>query len=165
MDRTPDRASPLATGMVAGLVGYLAVVVTVSGIDLIRGNSALYTAERIGTLLFFRGASLPDPLAPVLAWNGVHLVLSLAAGVLGALMVLGAERFVGFWWAGLMTLVAVGIYATVAVGGLGVQLSELLDWPTALLGTAVWLGGMTGYLAWTHRRLRSRLELEMSSDR
>jgi hypothetical protein len=165
MNDSTDRAPSLATGMVAGLVGYVAVVATVSMLDLTRGRTVLHTAERIGTTLFFRGGPPGDPLAPVLAWNGVHLVVSLAAGLLGALMVMGARRFVGFWWAGLMMLLAVGVYATVAVGALGVQLSDLLDWPTVLTGTAVWLGCMTAYLGWTHRRLRGRLESEMASDR
>jgi hypothetical protein len=167
MKDRPGLGSSLADGMAAGLIGYAAVVAAVSALDLGRGLGVLHTSERIGSALFFGGtlSAAPDPMAPVLAWNGVHLLASLAVGTLGALMVLGAGRFVGFWWAGLMLLVAVGVFAVVALGGLGVQVAGVFDWTTALVGTTVWLGAMTAYLAWAHRRLRHRIDEELHSDR
>jgi len=167
MNEKSRVGSALAEGLVAGLIGYAAVVVTVSALDLIQGSGILHTPREIGTALFFGGAdgtTPTDTMAPVLAWNGVHLLASLLAGLIGAVMVLGAERFLGFWWAGLMVLVTVGVYALIGLGGLGVQVAGVLDWPTALLGTAVWLGAMTAYFAWAHRRLRGQLEMEMGSD-
>ncbi len=165
---TESRVGPALTeGLVAGLIGYVAVVLTVAAIDLLQGFGLVHTPREIGMALFFGGSGAPAPsdaMAPVLAWNGVHLVASLLAGLLGALMVLGAERFLGFWWAGLMVLVTVGVYALIGLGGFGVQVAGVLDWTTALLGTAAWLASMTAYFAWAHRRLRGQLEMEMGSD-
>lgn len=168
METRRTLRTTLLDGLVAGLLGYVGVLVTVSVFDVVRGHAVVYTAERIGAVLFFGGASastLTEPLAPVLAWNGVHLLVSLAVGVLGASMVFGSERFTGFWFVGLMALIAIGVWALTGLGGMGDQLAGVLDWPVVIVGTLVWLGAMTAWLWRTHSDAPDRIAADLRADR
>jgi hypothetical protein len=91
------------------------------------------------------------------AYNGLHLVISLAVGVVAATMVALSERMTGFWYVALMVLVAVAIYAVGALGAIAVEFKGITDWPTAVLGTAAWLAGISGYLRFAHPRLMGRM--------
>lgn len=157
----------LGDGMVAGLLGYAAVVVVVSAMDAAQGRSPFHTAALLGSWLFF---GLEDPSAlelwagPVLAYNGVHLIVSLAAGMVGALLVLESERWRGFWYFALMVLVAAGTYTVVLLIGAGGEIARALDGPTVVLGTTAWLGAMTAYFWSAHRGAWQEIEADMDAE-
>jgi hypothetical protein len=95
----PDRAQVLTQGLVAGLVGYAAVVLFFIVANLVAGRSPFHTAAALGSALF-HGLSDPARLViepgPVLAMNGLHLVLSLAVGTVVAWLLSETERHHSF---------------------------------------------------------------------
>lgn len=168
---TPPPTSPRlpvpVEGLIAGLLGYAAVVVTVAAMDLLAGRALFHTPAALGSWLFFwpGDVSGPAPRAgPLLTWNGVHLVLSLVVGTIGAFLVLESERLMGFWYFALMVLIATAVYAVVILGGVGTELAQVLDWPTILVGTVAWLGAMTLWFWKAHPGAAQRLQADLDSD-
>lgn len=153
-------------GIVAGLCGYATVVLAVTVLDLLSGRAAFHTAAQLGNWLFHPlEDALTGPGWPsALAYNGLHLVLSLLTGIAAAAMVALSERMSGFWYVSLMFLVAFGIYTVGALGAMAVEFKQLIDWATAILGTAAWLGGITVYLWSAHPRLLVQVD-EQSVER
>lgn len=158
----PGWAGVLREGLVAGLLGYLAVVVVVALLDLVRGRAAFDTARVLGTALF--GDPEGTGWGPVFAWNGVHLLASLAVATLGAGLVLASEHYRGFWYFALMALITVAVGAIGALGAFGVEITRLVDWTTVVVGTAAWLGAMTLTFALAHRRIFSRISADLDAD-
>ena len=170
---TPPDASErglvriLREGVVGGLIAYAAVVLTVAGSDTLRGRPPFFTAARLGMWLFGGG---DEPLGvsawagPMLAYNGLHIVASLVAGVAAALLVFESERLRGFWYVALMAFVATSIFLLVLGGGLAAEVGDVIDWTTAVLGTTAWLGALVAYLAWSHRRLADLVDDDLQAD-
>ena len=102
----------------------------------------------------------PSGLPSALAYNGLHLDLSLVVGTVAATMVALSERLTGFWFFSFMVLVGVGVYAIGALGAVAVEFKGISDWPTVILGTAAWLLGMTVYLWAAHPRLASQIGMD-----
>lgn len=167
---TPAPGPVLQEGLLAGVLGYGAVVVVIGLLDLVTGRGLFHTPAAVGDLLFpmaAGGGEAPgDPSGPLLAFNGVHLVGSLAVGLVAAVMMLGAERLAGFWYPALMALVATGTFAValftgaVGEGGRVAGGGPVVDWPTIVVGTAAWLGAISAYLWWRHPALVGRMRAE-----
>ncbi len=156
----PSGLRVLREGILAGVCGYAAVVLAVTAVDLLSGRAALHTAAQLGAWLFHPVEdALTDPGWPsTLAYNGLHLVLSLLVGIVAATMVSLSERITGFWYAGLTLLIAMGIYTVGALGAIAVEFKDITDWPTAVVGTASWLIGITFYLRIAHPRLAAQMK-------
>jgi hypothetical protein len=156
----------LREGTMAGICGYFAVLVVVTALDLLSGRSAFHTAAQLGAWLFHPVEdALTGPGWPsALAYNGLHLILSLFVGTVAATMVALSERVMGFWYVALMLLIAAGIYTVGALGAIAVEFKGLTDWSTAILGTAAWVVGITVYLRFAHPRLVAQMK-EESADR
>jgi hypothetical protein len=127
-------------GLAAGGVGYAAVIVVVSGLNLLAGRSPFYTAALFGASLFY---GLSDPAAlvvapgPVLAYNGVHLLAFLALGLGGSGLVAIAERYPSAQYVILVLLVFVAFHVW---GGLALFAHPLLGaetWWHVGVGTLV----------------------------
>jgi len=155
----------LREGTFAGICGYAAVVLAVTVLDLLSGRAAFDTAAQLGAWLFHpMEDALTGPNWPsALAYNGVHLILSLLVGIVAATMVALSERMAGFWYVGLTVLIAFGIYTVGALGAIAVEFKEITDWPTALLGTGSWLIGISVYLRFAHPRLVAKMKEESSA--
>jgi hypothetical protein len=112
-------------GLAAGGVGYAAVIVVVSVLNLIAGRSPFYTAAMFGSALFY---GLHDPSAlvvsagPVLSYNMVHLVAFLVLGVGGSGLVAVAERYPTAQYLVLVLLLFVGFHVFGAVALFAVPL-------------------------------------------
>lgn len=158
----------LKEGMLGGVAAYLSVVAVLAFLNALQGRSVLYTAAAMGAVLFY-GADASTQFAvepaPVLAYNGVHLVGSLAVGLVAAVQVYESEHHRFFWYFSLMILIVATVYSVTVFGVFGVEIGRVLDWPEVLLGTAAWVGSMTGYFWWLHRglirRMREDTELEL----
>jgi hypothetical protein len=172
---TPEATPPHRTniarvvreGVIAGLLGYAAVVVVVAAMDLVRGRSPFHTAAVLGSWLFYgleaASRSSIEP-GPVLAYNGVHLLVSLAVGTVAALLVLESGLFRGFWYFALMILIAAVMYPLVVLGGIAVEWGQMLDWTTVLVGTAAWLAAMTTYFWRCHGDVVRKIRSDMEAD-
>lgn len=148
-------------GPVAGLIGYAAVVVVIGAIDILQGRGLFYTPSLLGARLFLGGG---DPVVPevdggaVMAYNGFHLLGSLAMGFVGAFTIAATERLYSFWYIALMILIASGLYTVAVLGGIGAEMIQAVGWVTVVIGTTAWFGGMTVYFWSAHPRLLGSLD-------
>lgn len=158
----PSGPRVLREGMVAGVCGYIAVVLVVTIVDVLSGRAALHTAAHLGAWLFHPVEdALTGPGWPsAFAYNGLHLVVSLFVGIVAATMVALSERMTGFWYVALMVLIALAIYTIGVLGAIAVEFKGITDWPTAVLGTGAWLTGITVYLRFAHPRLMGQMKEE-----
>jgi hypothetical protein len=162
----PERAQVLTQGLVAGFVGYAAVVAFISLANLVSGRPVFHTAAALGTTLFY-GLSDPTALAiepgPVLAYNGIHLTLSLAAGIVAAWLLFETERHHFIWYFVLFIFVAGFLFSLLAIGIVGAEIAHLVPWWSVVAANLVWAVALGGYLWYQHRGLLARLSEEQES--
>ena len=155
-----ERTEVLTHGLVAGVVGYAVVVVFYAVWNVLQGRSPFFTAALLGEAAFY---GLRDPgeatvwAGPVLAFNGLHLIVFLIVGMITAWIATQSERGAHFWYIG----VSLFIYGMIHVLGLVLWLAaplrvEMPVW-SALVVTVLALGGMSLYLLEVHPRLRREL--------
>lgn len=133
----------LRDGVIVGLIAYAAVAVFYSAFDLLASRGTLFTVNVLGQALF---KGLRDPsvlqfpmaadMTSVFWYNAVHLILSLAIGLVVVAFVEFAEREPAR--AGLMAgLIATGFAVTVAVvGRLTEPMRAVLPWWSIVVANA-----------------------------
>jgi hypothetical protein len=150
----------LTGGLFSGLIGYGTVVVVVSLLNVLSGESPFHTAAMFGSALFY---GLDDPTAlaiepgPVLAFNMIHVLTFLVLGMLASWLISLAEKYPAAQYLVLVVLIFVAFHAFAA----------MLLFAAPLLGGGAWiiigLGGVTAavlmgwYLLKTHPLLRQEL--------
>lgn len=155
-----ERTEVLTHGLVAGVLGYAVVVVFYAVWNALQGRSPFFTAALLGEAAFY---GLEDPsevtvwAGPVLAFNGLHLIVFLIVGMVAAWIATQSERGAHFWYIGMSLF----IYGMIHVLGLVLWLAaplrvEMPVW-SALVVTVLALGGMSLYLLEVHPRLRREL--------
>jgi len=160
-----DKArAVLADGLLAGFIGYLVIVIVITLGDLAQGRPGFHTAGLLGAVLFY---DLSDPATvvspwpgPVLAYNGLHMVLMLGFGILLAWLVSVAERGPDFWYISGITLVFVLLHAL----GLPLLLPDAVTagvspW-VMTFATTLAMVAMGAFLWRTHPLLRSSLRAQ-----
>lgn len=156
----PGRFELMWQGMVAGLAGYACVAAVIAVADVVAGHSPFYTAALLGGALFYGARDLPSVLigpGPVLAFNGLHLVVFLALGMIAAWFADFSERGPHFWYVGLVAMMLIAFHLAAVVFMLPAPLrDEMLVWQTLVAG-AVAAMAMTAYLVAVHPRLRAEL--------
>jgi hypothetical protein len=150
-------------GLVTGLIGYVTVVGLFALLNLISGEGAFYTPALLGSALFFGGGGAGDVVAgpaPIIAYNGVHILVSLAIGLGAAWLVFQAERNRPLWYAVFFVFLAGFIYSVAVMGVFAAEVFRLLSWQRILLANL--LAGLTagGYLWWRHAQLLVELRRE-----
>lgn len=133
----------LRDGVIVGLIAYAAVAVFYSAFDVLASRGTLFTVNVLGQALF---KGLRDPsvlqfpmaadMTSVFWYNTLHLVVSLAIGLVVLALVEVAEREPTR--AGLMAgLIATGFAATVAVvGRLTEPMRAVLPWWSIVVANA-----------------------------
>lgn len=148
-----DRARVLTEGLVAGLLGYVAVAVLFAALNVLAGRPVLHTAALLGGML--TGADV-DPISPaietgpVLAYNAVHLLVFLAVGLLGSLLVFAAERHTELWELFLLIFVAILMVTGITFGVLIGPAASVLSWWAVIGANAAAAVAMGGYLLYRH---------------
>jgi hypothetical protein len=156
----------LKEALIGGLIAYVAVAVALGLVNVLEHRSLFHTAAALGTLLVGRsatGGAVNVAAGPVLAYNGVHLIGSIAVAALVAFEVFETERHHSLWYFFFMVLIAAAMYSIALFGVLGVELGGVIGWPVVVTGTVVWVGSMTAYAGWEHRRLVRSLRAELES--
>jgi hypothetical protein len=155
-----ERVQANWQGLATGFIGYAAVAMFFAIVNLVAGRSPFFTAAFFGSALFY---GVRDPAlvtvspGPVLAYNGVHLLMFLALGMIASWLAYLSERGPQFWYIGtlLFLFVVFHLYGFVLLITGGVQ-TVIPTWTvfaaTVLAGTA-----MFGYLLWVHPRFRAEL--------
>jgi len=151
----------LSGGLVAGLLGYGAVIVVVSVLNVVGGRSPFYTAALFGSVLFY---GLHDPAmlqisaGPVLAYNMLHVLAFLLLGMLASWLVALAEKYPAAQYFVLVTLIFVAFHV---FGALLLFAGPLLGRGAGLtvgLAGLVAAGAMGWYLLRVHPLLRRELK-------
>ena len=161
-----DWARVLKEGFVAGLLGYAAVVVLFLVINAASGQALFHTPAVLGGALFggLEGsAEVSMEPGPIIAYNGVHLLVSLLVGVGAAWLLFEAERFHSLWYVVFFAFLAVGLYITFLFGVFAVEIRHVLSWETVVLGSAAGAAATLGYLLWMHRGLAAELREETAA--
>ncbi len=142
----------LREGVIAGLIGAAAVAVWFLLIDGIQGEP-LRTPRLLGAALL-RQAS---PLPAVLWYTVVHGLAFVVVGIVGALLIAGAERQPLFVFALVIFFTAfeVFFFGAVVIAAKWV-LDELAGW-TVFVGNLLAAAGMLAYFFKGHRALARRL--------
>jgi hypothetical protein len=163
----PDRVQVLVQGFVAGLIAYAAVVLFFLVVNLIAGRSPFHTAAALGSALFY-GLREPARLAiepgPVLAYNGVHMLVSLGAGTIAAWLLFETERHHFIWYFVLFVFLMGFVYSLVLIGIVSAEIAHVLPWGSVLAGNVVWVIALGSYLWFQHRGLVRELREEQESE-
>jgi hypothetical protein len=97
----PERSELLFQGWVAGLLGYATVALFFAVENLIVGRSPFYTAGLLGQAYFYGLRDLSQLAiapGPVLAFNGLHLIVFLVLGMLVAALAFLSEQGHQLWY-------------------------------------------------------------------
>src|SRR5947208_2545523 len=144
--------SVLREGIVAGLLGAAVVAVWFLAIDWIQGEP-LRTPKLLGTGILRR----TDPLAAVASYTIVHGIAFALFGVVGAVLIAGAERQPLFVFALVIFFTA---FEVLFIGGVLIAAKWVLDevsgW-TGFLGNLLATAAMLAYFFKGHRDLARRL--------
>jgi hypothetical protein len=155
---------PVREGVVVGLIAYAAVAVFYAAFDVLAARGALYTVNLLGQAVF-RGLRDPGvlqfPLAldlpAIFAYNALHLVLSLAIGLVVARLLAEAERQPARAPLMLLVVVAGFVVTIVVVGYLTAPIRPLLPGWSIVVANVLAVVAAGAYLLRKHRGLSGRL--------
>ena len=150
----------LEQGLVAGVLGHITVALVFAVENLAAGRSLFYTPALLGGYLFY-GVTDPAQLqiqaGYVLAYNGTHLLVFLAFGVIGAWLAMIADRGWQLWYLSVFffLLVAFHIFGFVQLTAQPLRgaFSDATLWIAGTAATAV----MAAYLLRVHPLMRAQL--------
>lgn len=155
MQRT--NRSVVVDGFVAGLLGYVAVVLLFAFLNVASLHGVFRTAEMLGRALLGGvtdgGTGPGSALAPVLVFNGLHLIVSLLLGLAASRLAEAAEHDHGLGYGLIFSVIAVGGFVPIFVGAITVEYLHALTWRDAVAGSVVGASATLGYVAWVHRGL------------
>jgi hypothetical protein len=153
-----SRVRYLQDTLVAALIGYATVAAFFAVLNAAQGRSVFYTAALLGSGLFY---GLEDPARlvispePVIAFNGVHLLLFVVAGAFMAWLTRLAERTPQGWY------VAVVLFLLIMAHVFGLPVwftdpirAEIPLW-YVVVATSVAALAMAAYFLLSHERLRA----------
>jgi hypothetical protein len=142
----------LREGVVAGVLGAAVVALWFFAIDAIQGEP-LRTPRLLGSALL----RTTDPGAGIVAYTALHGLAFIAFGIIGALLIAGAERQPLLVFALVILFTAFEIFF---FGALVIMASWILDevagW-TIFVGNILAAGAMLTYYFQSHRTLARRL--------
>lgn len=149
----PRLHSVLREGLVSGLIGYAVVIVVVAAADLFASRPLFFTPALLGSYLFFDVRHPTDVViwaGPVLAYNGVHLLIFLLFGSFMAALAALADRGQQMWY------VAANIFLIVVLHVVGIPIlfdpyvGRALSIVTVIIATSTASVGMAFYLWRAH---------------
>jgi hypothetical protein len=157
-----SRREVLVHGVIAGVIGYATVVLFFSLLSMAGGRSPFEIPSAMGSALLLGGAEngVGVEAGAVLAFNGVHMLLSLGVGLVVAWLLYEAERHYQLWYVVTLLLIGGFIIALLAMGVLGSELARAVSWSSVLVANILWAITMGGYLYQYHRGLGQEIEQE-----
>jgi hypothetical protein len=158
---SPDTTRVYQEGIVAGLLGGLAVALWFLVVDVAQGRP-LYTPSILGTALFGRGAwpasleSMPPSLEMAAMFTWVHLLAFAVIGVVVSKLIamIEAHPSLGFGFVLLFVLLEAGFTAAVMI--VAAPVLRALTWPAILVANLLAAAVMAGYFWLRHPRMAMR---------
>jgi hypothetical protein len=147
-------------GLLAGLIGYATVAIALAIANVVLGKSPFHTAALLGNAIFY---GLTDPsqsrvwAGPVLAYNGLHLLVFLGIGLVAAWLAHLSERGPHFWYIGAVLMLFLAFHILGAFLLIDERVRPALSPWEILAAGFVAMCTMTVYLVAVHPRLRSEL--------
>jgi hypothetical protein len=109
----PERRM-LLHGMTSGLIGYVVVSVFFAATSALGGRSLFHIPALLGGTLFFgRGADAVIEPGAIIAFNGLHLLIFLVAGIFMAWVAKFSEDAMEGWYLAVILLMYVGAHVVV----------------------------------------------------
>jgi hypothetical protein len=155
-----SQSSWVVEGLVTGLVGYVTVVVLFAALNVFAGEGVFRTAALLGSALFFGFREGADPVAgpaPIIAYNGVHILVSLLIGLGAAWLVFETEKHKPLWFIVFFLFLAGFIYSVVVMGVFAAEIVHLLSWPVIVIANLAAGIAAGGYLGWRHAQTAREL--------
>lgn len=145
-------------GLVAGLIGYAAVTLVVGLVDLALGRSLFHTPDLLGRVVVADAGPVGSiSTQAVLAWNALHLLAFLAAGIGLTRLAHFVELRPAAWYLAWLVVLAGFAIAVYVIGTLGAP-GETVTWWAVVGATLVAALSMGFYTARRHPELRRRIE-------
>lgn len=143
----------LTDGLVAGLVGAVAVAVVLGLFSLMEGRSPFYVPWVLGSALLGGDLSEGISAGPIAAFNGIHVLVTLAVALIAALLVSQTEKHHGLWFLfGFLALAAL-LVAVFMIGAVTVEAGPVLTWPAVIGANLVGFTAIGAVLWLFHRKL------------
>ena len=151
-------------GVIVGLIAYASVAVFYVGFDLLASRGTLYTVDLLGRAVF-RGLRDPSilqfPIQPDLVavslYNALHLVLSLAIGLIVTWLVGYAEAKPARTNWVLVVIIAGFVNTILLVGWLTTAMRPVLPWWSIVVANALAVVFAATYLMHTRPGILRRM--------
>jgi len=138
-----SREHTVRDGLLVGLIAYGSVILVYTALDLVAARGPLFTVNLLGHAVLAGAAAVgvdaatPVDVGAVALFSGVHLVLSLAIGVVVLQLIAFAEREQRQALVVVLALVS-GFAITVAVvGWWSAPFREQFSWASIILANVV----------------------------
>lgn len=145
-------------GIIAGIVGALAVALWFLVVDLAHGRP-FYTPTVLGTALFGRGVwpatleTVPPSFEMVAMFTWVHLLAFAVIGVIVARVITMAERNPSLGFGFVLLFVILEACFTAAMMIVAAPVLRALTWPAILIANLLAAGAMATYFWRRHPRM------------
>lgn len=150
---TEERRRFVQEGITAGILGYGAVVALFIVLNLAAGEPLFQTPFLLGSALLGSSLDQVGVYGPILAYNGLHLVVSMALGVGASFLAYRAELDHDLGSGLVFFVLALGGWVPIFFGALTVEYLHVLTWVQVVSGSALGAIVTLGYLAMAHRTL------------
>lgn len=128
----PASQKILTDGFWIGLIGYATVALTVGVLDVFQGRSFFYTPAVLGGVLFGSGGAAVTPEV-VFPYNGLHLLVFLALGMLIAVLIHEVELHPVAWFLAFFVILGLFFFSLAVIGAIGAGGGPGVPW-TSILG-------------------------------
>lgn len=150
---TEERRRLIREGFTAGILGYAAVVALFIVLNLMAGEPLFQTPFVLGSALLGSLLDQPGIYGPILAYNGLHLAVSMALGVVASFLAFRAEKDHDLGSGLVFFVLAVGGWLPIFLGAITVEYLHALTWLQVVAGSALGAVVTLGYLAVAHKTL------------
>lgn len=148
-----NTRSVMRDGLVVGVIGYAAVAALYGGLDLIAGRGTLFTVDVLGKAVF-RGLrdpavlTLPQPVdaTAIFLYNGLHLLASLAIGLIVTSLVDRVEREPRAASMALFTIVGGFVVTILGIGLATTSMRPVLPWWSIVVSNSLAVVAAGAYL-------------------
>lgn len=155
-----STANVLATGVVAGAIGFATTAVGFLVLDLVTGQGFGFTPSLLGSALFEdvrQACDVQTTGSAIAAYSAVHLLVFLVLGWLGAWLFSVAAARPWSWMGALFLFIIVTFHLYGAVLGILAPVQGCFSLYHVLGATGVAAAAMLGYLASQHHWLLAQL--------
>lgn len=132
-----QRGQVLADGLWIGLIGYVTVALVAGVLDVLRGASFFYTPAVLGGALLGHGGAVTVTPDIVFPYNGVHLLVFLAIGMVIAVLVREVELHPVLWYLAFFVLLGMFFFSLALIGAMGAKAGPGVPWVSILVADAV----------------------------